>query len=109
VFLVLPSFQSIANINNLSTVEEKKIEGLQNPDTFQIQAGIECGHYSPSGIDDIPRDVGSGAGSIMYTKVVHDGWKFPYVYVTDVDEKYLFDLEVNFLFSACVVLTCCCR
>lgn len=50
--------------------------------------------YAPSGIDDGPRGVGVGAGSIMYTKVVQDGWKFPFVHVSDVDEKFLFDLEV---------------
>ncbi len=42
----------------------------------------------------------------MYTKVVQDGWKFPYVYITDVDEKYLFDLEVIPLFSSSVELIC---
>jgi hypothetical protein len=51
--------------------------------------------YSPSGVDDVPRGVGVGAGSIMYTKVVQDGWKFPYVHISDIDEKYLFDIEVS--------------
>lgn len=40
----------------------------------------------------IPR---RGAGAILFSSLVHQGWKFPAFILTDSDERYLFDLEVH--------------
>lgn len=36
-----------------------------------------------------------GAGAILYSSLVSQGWKFPTFLLTDTDERYLFDLEVT--------------
>lgn len=36
-----------------------------------------------------------GAGAILFSSLVHQGWKFPAFILTDSDERYLFDLEVH--------------
>ena len=35
-----------------------------------------------------------GAGAILFSSLVHQGWQFPAFVLTDSDERYLFDLEV---------------
>ena len=37
----------------------------------------------------------SGAGAILYSMSVYDGWRFPPFTLTEGDERYLFDLEVS--------------
>lgn len=37
-----------------------------------------------------------GAGAILFSSLVYQGWKFPAFLLTDSDERYLFDLEVSF-------------
>lgn len=36
-----------------------------------------------------------GAGAILFSSLVYQGWKFPPFILTDSDERYLFDLEVH--------------
>ena len=36
-----------------------------------------------------------GAGAILFSSLVHQGWKFPAFILTDSDERFLFDLEVH--------------
>jgi len=38
-----------------------------------------------------------GAGAIMSSKLVFQGWKLPAVILTDNDDKFLFDLEVPYI------------
>ena len=35
-----------------------------------------------------------GAGAILYSPLVYQGWRFPYVQLTENDDHYLFEIEV---------------
>jgi hypothetical protein len=48
----------------------------------------------PNRGDDAPPFHG-GAGAILFSSLVYQGWKFPAFLLTDSDERYLFDLEVS--------------
>ena len=36
-----------------------------------------------------------GAGAILNSRLVYNGWKFPDFVITDHDERYIFDVEVR--------------
>ena len=38
------------------------------------------------------------AGAILFSKLVTNGWKFPYFIFSEADERYLFDIEVNIIY-----------
>ena len=46
--------------------------------------------------EDAPLASCRGAGAILFSSLVHEGWHFPLFLLTDSDERYLFDLEVPF-------------
>jgi hypothetical protein len=48
-----------------------------------------------SGNDQLVQFPRRGAGAILFSSLVHQGWKFPAFILTDSDERYLFDLEVH--------------
>lgn len=50
--------------------------------------------YSSHSSDGGARSCIGGAGAILYSSLVYQGWKFPAFLLTDSDERYLFDLEV---------------
>ena len=38
-----------------------------------------------------------GAGEILYSPLVYQGWRFPYIQLTESDDRYLFEIEVSLL------------
>jgi hypothetical protein len=95
------NFQSIELINSVAVAEDSNPAlGKMKQDILDLSTPILMSPPKVAGMpsDNIVVNVGSGAGSIMYTSVVHSGWKFPFVFLTDVDEKYLFDVEVRTIF-----------
>jgi hypothetical protein len=36
-----------------------------------------------------------GAGAILYTNLVQKGWLFPHIVLSEKDEKFISDTEVN--------------
>ena len=46
-----------------------------------------------------------GAGAILYSPLVYQGWRFPYVQLTENDDPYLFEVEVaNILLHIYMIL-----
>ena len=37
-----------------------------------------------------------GAGAILYSPLVYQGWRFPFVQLTENDDHYLFEIEVTY-------------
>jgi hypothetical protein len=52
-------------------------------------------YSSPSNRGDDAPTFNGGAGAILFSSLVYQGWKFPAFLLTDSDERYLFDLEVS--------------
>jgi hypothetical protein len=52
-------------------------------------------HFSSNEKKEVQKIYHSGAGAILHSSLVFQGWKFPSFLLTDSDERFLFDLEVK--------------
>ena len=41
------------------------------------------------------QSISRGAGAILFSSLVYQGWRFPSFVLVDTDERYLFELEVK--------------
>jgi hypothetical protein len=77
------------DINDIDTasVEESYVD---KKNTFAVVS-----HYSAKEQKKMQETYQRGAGAILYSSLVYQGWRFPPFLLTDSDERYLFDLEVK--------------
>ena len=45
--------------------------------------------------DSSPKAAHKGAGYVLHSALTHEGWKFPGVVLTSVDEHYMADVEIK--------------
>lgn len=85
------SRQAISRVCNIESCEQKdKIQVMK-----YINSSDNLSPCKTQKVDSNKSIVNKGAGSILFTKLVQVGWKFPRVQLTDADEKYLFEIEVR--------------
>ena len=70
----------------METIKPKSSEQLD----FQIYSSSVSDQERRHTVNNLTK----GAGAILNSFLVYKGWKFPIVFLTESDEKHLFDVEV---------------
>ena len=52
----------------------------------------EAPHHPRRSVAPVPD---AGAGAILFSSLVYQGWRFPPFLLVDTDEKHLFELEIK--------------
>ena len=77
---------------NASLKDEEEVKGLNSFYNFQQ----EMRQYDQQ---IVKRTFCGGAGAILYSSLVYEGWHLPPFLLVDTDERMLFDLEVKIKLS----------
>jgi hypothetical protein len=75
--------------------EEIDINDIDTESYINKEDKYSVSHFSSNEKKEVQKIYHSGAGAILHSSLVFQGWKFPSFLLTDSDERHLFDLEVK--------------
>jgi hypothetical protein len=79
---------TVSEINDINDIDTANY--INKEDKYSVVS-----HFSSNEKKAVQKIYHSGAGAILHSSLVFQGWKFPYFLLTDSDERFLFDLEVK--------------
>ena len=77
------------------TIKRSTVESMDENETSRLLLEpLNIIHFGEPNIRHNINNLTKGAGAILNSYLVYKGWKFQVIFLTESDEKYLFNLEV---------------